>query len=172
MEGDVSLTIINVTENDSGIYGCRVEIPGPFNDLKQKFNLIIRKAHQTKIQSKSAETATDNPTAGRTTSARSTASSLQTTARHREGLIGSTGYSTQTRVQSRKEEDSGYPLLIIIPGTLLVVLILVALLIFMMRLRMQNKVLMMKNRPNENIDSDLQPPAREMAVENIYQLDN
>ncbi|KAJ8405538.1 hypothetical protein AAFF_G00320110 [Aldrovandia affinis] len=43
MEGDVSLTIINVTENDSGIYGCRVVIPGPFNDLKQIFNLIIRK---------------------------------------------------------------------------------------------------------------------------------
>ncbi|KAJ8406141.1 hypothetical protein AAFF_G00310290 [Aldrovandia affinis] len=43
MEGDVSLTIINVTENDSGIYGCRVEIPGLFNDLKRNFNLIIVK---------------------------------------------------------------------------------------------------------------------------------
>ncbi|KAI1898425.1 hypothetical protein AGOR_G00072200 [Albula goreensis] len=41
--GDVSLTIINVTENDSGIYGCRVEIPGPFNDLKTNFHLIILK---------------------------------------------------------------------------------------------------------------------------------
>ncbi|KAJ8405537.1 hypothetical protein AAFF_G00320100 [Aldrovandia affinis] len=47
MEGDVSLTIINVTENDSGIYGCRVEIPGLFNDLKQIFNLIIRKDHSS-----------------------------------------------------------------------------------------------------------------------------
>ncbi|KAJ8347501.1 hypothetical protein AAFF_G00191880 [Aldrovandia affinis] len=125
MEGDVSLTIINVTENDSGTYGCRVVIPGPFNDLKRNFNLIIRK-----------ETATDNPTAGRTTSARSTASLLQTTARHREGLIGSTGYSAQTRVQSRKEEDSCHPLHAIIPGT---GLILVALLIFMMRLRRSQK---------------------------------
>ncbi|XP_036405033.1 T-cell immunoglobulin and mucin domain-containing protein 4-like [Megalops cyprinoides] len=42
--GDVSLTIINVTEKDSGIYGCRVEIPGPFNDLKENFHLIITKA--------------------------------------------------------------------------------------------------------------------------------
>ncbi|XP_035265651.1 hepatitis A virus cellular receptor 1 homolog isoform X1 [Anguilla anguilla] len=42
-EGNVSLTIINVTENDSGIYGCRVEISGWFNDLKLNFYLITVK---------------------------------------------------------------------------------------------------------------------------------
>ncbi|KAJ8332671.1 hypothetical protein SKAU_G00424600 [Synaphobranchus kaupii] len=42
-KGNVSLTIINVTENDSGIYGCRVEISGWFNDLKLNFYLIIVK---------------------------------------------------------------------------------------------------------------------------------
>ncbi|XP_031443218.1 hepatitis A virus cellular receptor 1 homolog isoform X2 [Clupea harengus] len=43
-EGDVSLSIQNVEENDSGIYGCRVELPGWFNDLKINIRLTIIKA--------------------------------------------------------------------------------------------------------------------------------
>ncbi|KAJ8332669.1 hypothetical protein SKAU_G00424580 [Synaphobranchus kaupii] len=46
-KGDVSLTITNVTENDSGIYGCRVNIPGGFNDQKQNINLAIQKGERT-----------------------------------------------------------------------------------------------------------------------------
>ncbi|KAJ8332670.1 hypothetical protein SKAU_G00424590 [Synaphobranchus kaupii] len=46
-KGNVSLTISNVTENDSGIYGCMVEIPGWFADRIQNFNLIIRKGERT-----------------------------------------------------------------------------------------------------------------------------
>uniref|UniRef100_A0A7N6FAS8 Ig-like domain-containing protein n=1 Tax=Anabas testudineus TaxID=64144 RepID=A0A7N6FAS8_ANATE len=41
-EGDVSLTILNLTEADEGRYGCRVEIPGWFNDDKHHFDLMIR----------------------------------------------------------------------------------------------------------------------------------
>ncbi|KAL4631310.1 hypothetical protein GN956_G15421 [Arapaima gigas] len=41
--GDVSLTIHNAAESDSGIYGCRVEIPGLFNDQKVNVRLIIKK---------------------------------------------------------------------------------------------------------------------------------
>ncbi|XP_062380781.1 hepatitis A virus cellular receptor 1 homolog isoform X2 [Sardina pilchardus] len=43
-EGDVSLSIQNVQEIDSGIYGCRVELPGWFNDLKINIHLTILKA--------------------------------------------------------------------------------------------------------------------------------
>nr|XP_023689664.1 hepatitis A virus cellular receptor 1 homolog isoform X2 [Paramormyrops kingsleyae] len=39
--GDVSLTIVNITEQDSGNYGCRVEIPGLFNDEKYNFHLLV-----------------------------------------------------------------------------------------------------------------------------------
>ena len=42
-KGDVSLTILNVSEMDSGRYGCRVEIAGWFNDLKQHFKLRVQK---------------------------------------------------------------------------------------------------------------------------------
>uniref|UniRef100_A0A3B4AZ21 Ig-like domain-containing protein n=1 Tax=Periophthalmus magnuspinnatus TaxID=409849 RepID=A0A3B4AZ21_9GOBI len=41
-QGDVSLTILNVTREDAGTYGCRVDIPGWNNDLKHHFNLEIR----------------------------------------------------------------------------------------------------------------------------------
>ena len=40
-QGDVSLTILNITEADAGCYGCRVEIPGWFNDDKRHFNLVV-----------------------------------------------------------------------------------------------------------------------------------
>ncbi|KAK5897181.1 hypothetical protein CesoFtcFv8_010267 [Champsocephalus esox] len=40
-EGDVSLTIRQVEEGDSGMYGCRVEIPGWFNDHKHQLTLTV-----------------------------------------------------------------------------------------------------------------------------------
>lgn len=40
-EGDVSLTIRQVEEEDSGMYGCRVEIPGLFNDHKRHITLSV-----------------------------------------------------------------------------------------------------------------------------------
>ncbi|XP_015224659.1 PREDICTED: hepatitis A virus cellular receptor 1 homolog, partial [Cyprinodon variegatus] len=42
-EGDVSLIILNLTEEDAGLYGCLVEIPGWFNDLKHHFGLSVEK---------------------------------------------------------------------------------------------------------------------------------
>ncbi|KAM6923986.1 cell adhesion molecule DSCAM-like [Xenentodon cancila] len=41
-QGDVSLTIRQVEESDSGTYGCRVEIPGWFNDQKQELTLTVK----------------------------------------------------------------------------------------------------------------------------------
>lgn len=39
--GDVSLTIRQVKESDSGRYGCRVAIPGWFNDQKHEVTLTV-----------------------------------------------------------------------------------------------------------------------------------
>ncbi|XP_075061615.1 hepatitis A virus cellular receptor 1 homolog [Mixophyes fleayi] len=41
-EGDVSLTITGVTMDDAGVYCCRVEIPGWFNDLKREIYVKIQ----------------------------------------------------------------------------------------------------------------------------------
>ncbi|NXH14361.1 HAVR1 protein, partial [Bucco capensis] len=42
--GDVSLTIVNAQEADSGMYCCRVEIAGWFNDQKSNHKVVIEKA--------------------------------------------------------------------------------------------------------------------------------
>ncbi|NXC12064.1 TIMD4 protein, partial [Corythaeola cristata] len=42
--GDVSLTIETVKAEDAGIYCCRVEIPGWFNDIKKNMRLEVVKA--------------------------------------------------------------------------------------------------------------------------------
>ncbi|XP_075062119.1 uncharacterized protein LOC142150842 [Mixophyes fleayi] len=41
-QGDVSLAITGVTEEDEGTYCCRVEIPGWFNDLKREVKVWIQ----------------------------------------------------------------------------------------------------------------------------------
>ncbi|NXO34583.1 HAVR1 protein, partial [Locustella ochotensis] len=42
--GDVSLTIVNATEADSGTYCCRVEVPGWFNDQLINRKVVVQKA--------------------------------------------------------------------------------------------------------------------------------
>ncbi|XP_038651375.1 hepatitis A virus cellular receptor 1 homolog isoform X2 [Scyliorhinus canicula] len=46
-EGDVSLTVDNLGEEDSGWYCCRVEIPGLFNDQKKDLNLLVLEGTST-----------------------------------------------------------------------------------------------------------------------------
>ncbi|XP_070770072.1 hepatitis A virus cellular receptor 1 homolog [Enoplosus armatus] len=40
-DGDVSLTILDAQWSDAGVYGCRVEIPGWFNDYKVNTHLVM-----------------------------------------------------------------------------------------------------------------------------------
>ncbi|KAM9311483.1 polymeric immunoglobulin receptor-like [Gastrophryne carolinensis] len=42
--GDVSLTIIDVTKEDEGDYCCRVEVPGLFNDSVKEISLEVQEA--------------------------------------------------------------------------------------------------------------------------------
>ncbi|XP_029021908.1 T-cell immunoglobulin and mucin domain-containing protein 4-like [Betta splendens] len=39
--GDASLTILNAQRSDAGTYGCRVEVPGWFNDYKLDTQLLM-----------------------------------------------------------------------------------------------------------------------------------
>lgn len=41
--GDVSLTISNTNQGDSGVYCCRIEVPGWFNDVKKTVRLELRR---------------------------------------------------------------------------------------------------------------------------------
>ncbi|XP_075875952.1 hepatitis A virus cellular receptor 1 homolog [Nelusetta ayraudi] len=67
-QGDVSLTILNVKETDSGQYGCRVQIPGPFNDQKHQIQVIVETAIQTTTAAATgAQTTTEQTPAHHTT---------------------------------------------------------------------------------------------------------
>ncbi|KAJ0003846.1 hypothetical protein NQD34_010060 [Periophthalmus magnuspinnatus] len=61
-QGDVSLTILNVTREDAGTYGCRVDIPGWNNDLKHHFNLEIRQGPSSVSPLNSTSSASDHTT--------------------------------------------------------------------------------------------------------------
>ncbi|XP_069027739.1 hepatitis A virus cellular receptor 1 homolog [Embiotoca jacksoni] len=43
-DGELSLTIMNAQRSDAGVYGCRVELPGWFNDHKVNTQLIMEEA--------------------------------------------------------------------------------------------------------------------------------
>ncbi|XP_055004893.1 hepatitis A virus cellular receptor 1 homolog isoform X2 [Boleophthalmus pectinirostris] len=60
-KGDVSLTILNVTREDAGTYGCRVDIPW-ISDQKHHFTLKIRQADRTSASPLHTTTASDNIT--------------------------------------------------------------------------------------------------------------
>ncbi|RVE63363.1 hypothetical protein OJAV_G00135510 [Oryzias javanicus] len=45
-EGDVSLTIMNATEEDDGVYGCKVQIKGLFNDEKHHVQLTVKRGEE------------------------------------------------------------------------------------------------------------------------------
>lgn len=47
--GDVSLTIVNAREADSGIYCCRVELPGWFNDQLINQKVVIKKGECRRV---------------------------------------------------------------------------------------------------------------------------
>ncbi|KAK1874626.1 Hepatitis A virus cellular receptor 1 like [Dissostichus eleginoides] len=49
-DGDVSLTVLNVSETDAGRYGCRVDIPGWFNDAKHQFDLSVERDQMNSTQ--------------------------------------------------------------------------------------------------------------------------
>ncbi|NXO04147.1 HAVR1 protein, partial [Rhinopomastus cyanomelas] len=60
--GDVSLTILDTEEADSGIYCCRVEISGWFNDQKSNHEVVIEK---DRISTASPHTYTSEQTSAR-----------------------------------------------------------------------------------------------------------
>ncbi|XP_077388309.1 hepatitis A virus cellular receptor 2 homolog [Festucalex cinctus] len=57
-DGDVSLTILNVQPDDAGVYGCRVELPGWFNDYKINIILAVEEAPLEQLATQASRTVT------------------------------------------------------------------------------------------------------------------
>ncbi|XP_047463600.1 hepatitis A virus cellular receptor 1 homolog isoform X2 [Mugil cephalus] len=158
--GDVSLTIENVTEDDSGRYGCRVMISGWFNDEKYYTDLRV-------------DTATLAPT---TTSSHTETPAWSTTANQTTGHMTSTGANILTSPFSDVQETEE-------PGTLVVVLVCVlfgsvvlvaALVVVARRCRRIDKIVQQQVGTSvqfTSTSSTLHLHSRGSAVENIYQID-
>ncbi|XP_026213334.1 hepatitis A virus cellular receptor 1 homolog [Anabas testudineus] len=162
-EGDVSLTILNLTEADEGRYGCRVEIPGWFNDDKHHFDLMIRAAQTTT----SAEVNTE-------TSTQPTSSSSQT-----PGQMTSTdnlSTSSFSNSSSIEPEDSGSStvtvVLVCIFFGLIALITIGGVVIMARRWKQVNKIPQVISRVQfSSSSSTLELQSRGSAVENIYQID-
>ncbi|XP_012886370.1 PREDICTED: T-cell immunoglobulin and mucin domain-containing protein 4 [Dipodomys ordii] len=72
-QGHISLTIAKAEEGDAGVYCCRIEVPGWFNDVKRNIHLLLKRAPKPKV---STTTTTTSPT---TTPRPTTAFHLATT---------------------------------------------------------------------------------------------
>nr|XP_046162887.1 T-cell immunoglobulin and mucin domain-containing protein 4-like [Oncorhynchus gorbuscha] len=165
--GDVSLTILNVTEKDSGQYGCRVLVHGLWNDEKYHVNLNIEKAPvPTTSQAKVTITqqTMDNHT-------------------HCHVTTNSTEYSdTSTPLYSESilEQMTGHKLPVIVVSILLVltgVVIMSVLVILRKQWKTIDTVVQIPEHSGSSVlysnsESSLGVHTREMAVENVYQIDD
>lgn len=159
-EGDVSLTILNLTEDDAGRYGCRVDIPGWFNDDKHHFDLTVGAPQATTTSTAAAQTSTES------TAANQTAGHMTSTE--------SRPVPSSSSV-SRVEEDSSMTVVLVCVLFGVVALLTAGGLVFITR-----RWWRLNKTPQQQISSlvqfsptssTLQLHSRASAVENIYQID-
>ncbi|XP_049994681.1 hepatitis A virus cellular receptor 1 homolog isoform X1 [Alexandromys fortis] len=105
--GNVSLTIENAVPSDSGLYCCRVEVHGWFNDLKVTFSLEVKP--EIPISPPTRPTTTRRPTiTGRpTTTGRPTAAGRPTTTRRPTTITRST--TTERPTTTGRPTTAGRP---------------------------------------------------------------
>ncbi|XP_077963224.1 hepatitis A virus cellular receptor 1 homolog isoform X10 [Gasterosteus aculeatus] len=142
-DGDVSMTILNVSRADAGRYGCRVDIPGWFNDDKHHFDVDVEEAPQT--------TTSMTSTGETTTTNRDTTGTTQST----------TGHVTSTQrlpTSSSSGAEGSSSVSVVLVCVLLGLASLVAAAVFVIALR--------RTRPGK-----MSPSSREPAVENVYQME-
>ncbi|KAM9348485.1 uncharacterized protein ABDE67_010520 [Symphorus nematophorus] len=164
-EGDVSLTILNLTETDAGRYGCRVDIYGWFNDEKHHFDLTVEPAAETRTS---------------TTSSRDTTTE-QTTHTHTTGQLTSTqSVLTSSSSSLTDEQASGggggdvTVILVCILFGLVAMATAGGLFIIGKRWRRLNKIPQQQVQSSHQFSSTsstLQLHRRGSAVENVYQID-
>ncbi|XP_062261612.1 T-cell immunoglobulin and mucin domain-containing protein 4-like isoform X3 [Platichthys flesus] len=155
-QGDVSLTILNVTESDAGRYGCRVDIPGWFNDEKHHFDLTVDSVPQT------------------TTSVTSETATLQTTDTHTAGHMNATETVPTSSFSSviRQQESSSVTVALVCVMFGLIVLVTAGGVVFLVTKWMRlHKVRQQQLNTSVQFSSTLQLQSRDSAVENVYQIE-
>ncbi|XP_077089561.1 hepatitis A virus cellular receptor 1 isoform X2 [Siphateles boraxobius] len=188
--GDVSLTILNSKKEDSGKYGCRIHVPGWFNDEMYYVHLIVEDAPGPTTQeplvttssglitpeSQTTETSGDK---NKTHENSSLVSSSHAPESSTTGLwISSTIYETSVKYpnsSSVEQKESVNASAVIVPILLLLLaLIVIAGILLWKQKKKIRAVLEMQNSENSviysNSGSSVGLYNREMATENIYQI--
>ncbi|CAK6979380.1 hepatitis A virus cellular receptor 1 homolog%2C partial [Scomber scombrus] len=156
-DGNVSLTILNTTEEDAGRYGCRVQISGPFNDQKHHIDLTIEKAPST----------TSTPTT------ETTEQTINTS-----GQVTVTTSSTSINSEPEQEDQDGGSFPVVLVRVLLVSIALVTASIATVFGRRWNQHKIPQQQQSNTLvrfssnSSALELHCRGSAIENIYQNDS
>ncbi|XP_062309559.1 hepatitis A virus cellular receptor 1 [Osmerus eperlanus] len=164
-QGDISLTILNTTERDAGLYGCRVEIPGWFNDLKSEVRLTVEKTF--------LPTTTRIPDHVTVTPANHSQGHM--TANSTESQDVSTTHSSES--ESDQSGDVALPVILVCAMLLLLVIGALSL-VFSRQRRKQRRMpqaLSQQSGSSVRYRSSVSSQGlytRELAAENIYQMDD
>lgn len=167
-EGDVSLTIMNVSESDAGRYGCRVEISGLYNDEKHHFELtVVRGVPTTPSTTPTRETPTEPTAANHTTAASHMTAQLTSS----ESLFTSSSSSSEAELQ--KSGSANVVLVCVLFG--LIALVTAGGFFFIVRRRRQRNKMSHQQVGSSvqfsSSSSNLQLHRRSSTVDNIYQMD-
>ncbi|CAI5642411.1 unnamed protein product [Oreochromis niloticus] len=164
-DGDVSLTITNLTEGDAGRYGCRVEIRGWFNDKKHYIDLTV-------VDDPSGTTDAPTSTAWMTDTPTESTSSSQT-----EGHVTST--------ESPLTSSSSVKLISKVPQTMAPLIAVLLVLVFLLTLGglvvAVRRLKQLVSTPQEKVGPGQQVQFSSTAstlhlqsstVDNIYQMES
>ncbi|XP_067279997.1 hepatitis A virus cellular receptor 1 isoform X4 [Pseudorasbora parva] len=192
--GDVSLTIRNIEKKDSGKYGCRIHVPGWFNDEMYYVHLIVDDAlipttwETTSLSSSTSENEitgvfTTAMTEGRNKTQENTSfvSSSNAPESSTIGLWTSNTTYAGTSIKypdshNVENKDSVNATAVIVPVLLLLLALIVitGLLMWTQKKKTRAALDITQNSDNSviysNSGSSVGLYNREMAVENIYQL--
>uniref|UniRef100_A0A8C1KHH2 Hepatitis A virus cellular receptor 1 n=1 Tax=Cyprinus carpio TaxID=7962 RepID=A0A8C1KHH2_CYPCA len=161
--GDVSLTILNIKKTDSGKYGCRIHVPGPFNDEMYYVHLIVNDVETNTTQESSSIVSSTNAHESSTIGLWRSDTTYETSFNHLEP-------------SSVENKDSVNASAVIVPVLLLLLALLVIAVILILKHKKKTRatVDITLNSENSviysNSGSSVGLYNREMAVENIYQI--
>nr|XP_055036709.1 hepatitis A virus cellular receptor 1 isoform X2 [Misgurnus anguillicaudatus] len=188
--GDVSLTIINIQKKDSGKYGCRIHVPGWFNDEKNYVNLIVKDAPVPTTQETVAVTTIPGQI---TTETHSTYLTTDTT-QESTSVLSSSGFPESTTTglwpfnttydnyidesSSMDKIESVNTTAIIVPVLLLLLALIGIALVLLWKQKSKRRDIaqLAQNSDNSVIYSNSGSTVglynREMAVDNVYQIES
>ncbi|XP_063058684.1 hepatitis A virus cellular receptor 1 homolog isoform X2 [Engraulis encrasicolus] len=163
--GNVSLTIVNSILSDTGKYSCRIHIPGWFNDEKYTRNLVVSKA--------------PTPSSHSSTTSGPPVTESNTTAHHQN--ISTTRFTYTPQYSEVEGPQVSHDLKLLLAAVILslVVVAVIVLTIFLIRKRWKKSQSFQRIQSSDNAviysntgGSSLGLFSREMAVENIYHIDD